>query len=138
MQNTDEGIASLTTGSCPDGDFTEDDLKAPSRGAVRVSLKLLPYDAVLRVNPCSDGAASAVDDESKFVRFKHYAPQKGSTHSSLFCLHEYAILTTNSNNNKSNKKNKQRCTKVFSIPVSAVAAGGANISTLRSHVNAKL
>jgi len=119
----------------PDGDFTEGDLTVLSRGAMRVSLKLLPYNAVLRVHPSADGTASAVVDEAKFVRFKHLPPSgKDPTYSTLSCLHEFEVLPSFKGiNNPNSKRKKNMRTQIYQVPISSSAPGGANISVLRSH-----
>jgi hypothetical protein len=117
----------LISGSGPDGDFTEEDLQRPNRGALRVSLKLLPYDAVLRVFPSNDGAAGETGI-ANFVRLKHEPPEKDVNYSNLFCLHEYRCLPQSVG--KESKKSKHKCKQVYAVPR---AGGGVNISTLRAH-----
>ena len=72
----DNNLAANTvvpTGSGPNGDFLERDLLKLNRRAMRVSLKLLPFDAILRIYPNTDADPVQLENvkESNYVQFSH-------------------------------------------------------------------
>ena len=68
--NSATANAVFPTGSGPNGDFLEQDLLKMNRRTMRVSLKLLPYDAKLQIYPNTDADSAQFEiiKESNYIR----------------------------------------------------------------------